>query len=1677
MPLMAKCQIDVPKWVDDIGGPNSSCISSGIEVDKQNNIYVSGIFSGTADMDPSAAVYNLTAKGQFDLFLAKYTTNGALIWAIDVGGSAYTQVNAMAIDQNGNCIVTGQFNSAFDADPGPGTTTLTPAGDYDAFIIKYNANGGFVWARSIGGGGTDYGSHVATDSQGNIFECVRYQSSVKVSGQTVTAGGSDFNGLTVKYDPNGNVLWKINIFDPGDSEVFDEVDSQGNVIVGGHFQGNDNFNPLGAAHFANANGNAQYIAKYTTAGQLIWVQTFAGVLVGNNINIGIDSQGNVIADGPFSSQLKFNGTTVLNPTGSQDLFLAKYLSDGTFQSAKDIGGGGSSIFNYTIHASHDDNIFITGYFSGKIDFDPSPATTGLVSDHGQRDFFLAKYDDDLNYKWAFSGGSPNCDQSLGRNTCIDNNNDVIFTGSFCSTVNFSASACTPYPLTAKSTGGSPARDSFVGKYVQGTATATDKITAFSVPQQSSPAVIDQTKLSITVTVPAGTNITALVPTIAYTTGVTLKPASGKAEDFTGGVTYQLTSACSTLNYTVNVIFSTIPVPLTVCSGTAASLTGTTESPVPDSYLWQVSQNGTWVSATGTINSKDYQTSVLNNATASNVIYSYRRQTTTAGVVAYDSYYDVTVLPAIVGNTITAPAVTTFCTTGDAAAIVGATPTGGTGTYTYQWQSSKDGTTFTNITGATAKDYDPPAITITTYYQRVLTSGTCTTPNSNIVKISIVAPPAPPAGFTQQVCTGSTATLTLPNPQAGLTYNWYDSATKTNLLFTGTSYVTGPINVNTTYYVEAVSSTCSSTTLASIQVNVIALPVAPAAVSPVIACDGSTAVLSVTNPQAGLTYNWYNVPTGGTIIATGPTISETATAPNTKYYVDAVNSNSCVSARTEVDITIIPIPTPPVVQVPAATCSGSPATLRITDPQAGLTYNWYNVPTGGTMIATGIQFAIPSLTANATYYVEAVSNTGSCTSTRTTVQVPVTPLPAAPAPFTRSVCPGSTATLTLADAQTGITYNWYDSATKNNLLFTGTTYVTGPISANTTYYVEADNGSCPAIALTSVQVNVNPVPAAPAVTTPVVACDGSTAVLKVTSPQAGLTYNWYTVATGGTSVATGSTISETAAAPNTTYYVEAVNSTGCLSVRTEVDITIIPIPSAPVVQAPATICSGSPVTLAISNPLAGITYNWYDAATGGMLLTSGTQFNTLPLINNTTYYVEAVNNTAGCTSTRTAVQVNVNQIPSAPAPFSLSVCPGGVATLTITDAKAGITYNWYDSATKANLLFTGTNYVTNAINANSTYYIEAVNGTCPAASLATVQVNVIPPPAAPAIVKNPLETCANNAVTININNPQAGLTYNWYTTSTSGTPIATGSSYLTPALTAGTTYYAEVVNAGGCASPRTAVDVIVDPQPDISAQGASVCPNTSATVTASSTSPNVTINWYANATGGTILATGNSFPAPAVSSNTNYYAEAVNTVTGCISSSRAVATVAVLQQLAAPVVSVDETTSSSITFKWDAVTGATGYLVSIDNGATYTAPSSGSNGLTHAITGLQEGQTITIIVEATGTSDCQLSGSSTAVTGTAHDGKNDIIYVANAFTPNGDGKNDIVYVHSNNIRSMIFYVYNQLGEMIFKSTDISVGWDGTYKGVKQPVGVYVYFVQAIMNDGQHLLKKGTITLLR
>nr|HPH23592.1 gliding motility-associated C-terminal domain-containing protein [Chitinophagaceae bacterium] len=166
--------------------------------------------------------------------------------------------------------------------------------------------------------------------------------------------------------------------------------------------------------------------------------------------------------------------------------------------------------------------------------------------------------------------------------------------------------------------------------------------------------------------------------------------------------------------------------------------------------------------------------------------------------------------------------------------------------------------------------------------------------------------------------------------------------------------------------------------------------------------------------------------------------------------------------------------------------------------------------------------------------------------------------------------------------------------------------------------------------------------------------------------------------------------------------------------------------------------------------------------------------------------------------------------------------------------------------------------------------------------------------------------------------------------------------------------------------------------------------------------------------------------------------------------------------------------NSLTFSWLAVIGATGYQVSIDNGTTFVTPSSGTTGLTHTVSGLQPNQTITLIVKALGAIVCQnVTGSAIGSTQYPDVG----VFVPNTFTPNGDGKNDVLKVYGNYIQKLNMQIYNQWGERIFETNDVTSGWDGRYKGQMQPVGVYIYVVSVTMPDGKTVNKRGTINLIR
>lgn len=456
------------------------------------------------------------------------------------------------------------------------------------------------------------------------------------------------------------------------------------------------------------------------------------------------------------------------------------------------------------------------------------------------------------------------------------------------------------------------------------------------------------------------------------------------------------------------------------------------------------------------------------------------------------------------------------------------------------------------------------------------------------------------------------------PGASDTYNGYLSATSNTTSVTVTPTTGAPSFID---YEVSGTGACTGLRRDTIRVYTVSpMTVAINPATPAI-CNGASVTLtsSVSGGNPPYIYSW-NTGSSATSITTSTPAAYTLTVSD--------NTVGCPAVQQVANVVAAPTPAAPTASG-VTICSGTSATLNATAP--GGTYQWYDAPTGGNLVATNSSYTTPILTANRTYYVQTTVN--GCTSTRTAVTVTVNSIPVAPSASGVSICAGTTTSLT-ATGSSG-SYQWYDAASSGTLLSSSTNFTTPTLNANTTYYVQAMNGTC-AGPRTAVTVTVNSIPANPTIAGASI-CSGNSATLTATAP--GGTYVWWDASSGGTSLGTGISFNTGALTNTITYYVETtVNS--CKSAgRTAVTVTVNPTPAAPVVNG-ASICGGNATSLTVSS--TGDTYRWYNAASGGDLLTTGSSYTTPSLNATTSYYISATS-TAGCTSTRTTATVNVTPI--------------------------------------------------------------------------------------------------------------------------------------------------------------------------------------------------------------------------------------------------------------------------------------------------------------------------------------------------------------------------------------------------------------------------------------------------
>ena len=239
------------------------------------------------------------------------------------------------------------------------------------------------------------------------------------------------------------------------------VDADGNVYATGYFQGTVDFDPgSGTTNLTSAGGYDIFVTKFNAEGDLLWAKSMGGFMEDKALGIDVDINGNVYTTGHFHGTSDFNpgaSSYNLSSEGGKDIFVSKLDSNGDFMWAGRFSGT-SHNYGYDVAVDDDENMYLTGYFNGTVDFDPAPATnTFNLTTTGGREIYVVKLDITYNLVWAKKMGGTQSDEAYAITLYDDGN--IYTTGVFIGTADFDPGSGVHYLSSVSST----LNDMFVSK--------------------------------------------------------------------------------------------------------------------------------------------------------------------------------------------------------------------------------------------------------------------------------------------------------------------------------------------------------------------------------------------------------------------------------------------------------------------------------------------------------------------------------------------------------------------------------------------------------------------------------------------------------------------------------------------------------------------------------------------------------------------------------------------------------------------------------------------------------------------------------------------------------------------------------------------------------------------------------------------------------------------------------------------------------------------------------------------------------------------------------------------------------------------------------------------------------------------------------------------------------------
>ncbi|TAE16783.1 MAG: hypothetical protein EAZ95_07265, partial [Bacteroidetes bacterium] len=372
------------------------------------------------------------------------------VWAKKTDGIGTKIPYKIVVDNNHNVYTIGTFDGTTDFDPSPTTFNITPTGAYDVFIQKLDANGNFIWVKTIGNTSSEFGMDMKVDASGNVYSIGSFVNIVDFdpnSGVYHLDSGSGGGVYIQKLDTNGNFVWAKALAGVGvamDMGKSIDIDNLGNVYITGGFIRTTDFDPnAGVLNLTPTGSWDIFVQKLNINGDLVWVKQIGGIGQDMGNRLKLDSFGNIYVVGYFENTVDFNtnvGGFSFTSFGSFDIFALKLDNNGNFIWAKQTGGIDEDMVN-DVELVLNNGIVLTGAFKNIVDFDPNNSIFTLTS-AGNADIFVQYLDTDGNLIWAKRMGGSFKDE--GYSVATDVSGNIFITGSFSNLVDFDPNSGTVY---------------------------------------------------------------------------------------------------------------------------------------------------------------------------------------------------------------------------------------------------------------------------------------------------------------------------------------------------------------------------------------------------------------------------------------------------------------------------------------------------------------------------------------------------------------------------------------------------------------------------------------------------------------------------------------------------------------------------------------------------------------------------------------------------------------------------------------------------------------------------------------------------------------------------------------------------------------------------------------------------------------------------------------------------------------------------------------------------------------------------------------------------------------------------------------------------------------------------------------------------------------------------------